>query len=117
MTMNADLVREADDLRPLLFSIAYRMLGSASDAEDVVQQAYIRYFAYVDRGNEVDSVKALLSTITTRLAIDHLKSARVQRESYIGSWLPEPLLTSTDPDAAEEAVMSDSLSTAFLVLL
>jgi RNA polymerase sigma-70 factor, ECF subfamily len=117
MTMKTEIVQEADDLRPLLFSIAYRMLGSASDAEDVVQLAYLRYFGYVDRGNVVESAKALLTTITTRLAIDHLTSARVKRESYIGPWLPEPLLTSSDPDAAEVTVMSDSLSTAFLVLL
>jgi RNA polymerase sigma-70 factor (ECF subfamily) len=117
MTVKTETVKEAHDLRPLLFSIAYRMLGSASDAEDVVQLTYLRYFGYVDRGNEVESAKALLTTITTRLAIDHLRSARVQRESYVGPWLPEPLLTSSDPDAAEVTAMADSLSTAFLVLL
>jgi RNA polymerase sigma-70 factor (TIGR02957 family) len=105
------------ELRPLLFSIAYRMLGSVTDAEDIVQAAYLRYFDYLARGNEADSPRSLLTTITTRLAIDHLRSARVQRETYIGPWLPEPLLTSPDPDAAELAVTSDSLSMAFLVLL
>ncbi|MEE6168437.1 MULTISPECIES: RNA polymerase sigma-70 factor [unclassified Mycolicibacterium] len=105
------------ELRPLLFSIAYRMLGSVTEAEDTVQAAYLRYFDYLDRGREADSPRSLLTTITTRLAIDHLRSARVQRETYIGPWLPEPLLTSTDPDVAELAATSDSLSMAFLVLL
>lgn len=105
------------ELRPLLFSIAYRMLGSVTDAEDIVQAAYLRYFDYLARGSEADSPRSLLTTITTRLAIDHLRSARVQRETYIGPWLPEPLLTSADPDVAELAATSDSLSMAFLVLL
>ncbi|WP_458319208.1 RNA polymerase sigma-70 factor [Mycolicibacterium brisbanense] len=105
------------ELRPLLFSIAYRMLGSVADAEDVVQAAYVRYFDYLARGSEADSPRSLLTTITTRLAIDHLRSARVQRETYIGPWLPEPLLTSADSDVAELAATSDSLSMAFLVLL
>lgn len=107
----------AVDLRPLLFSIAYRMLGSVADAEDVVQAAYLRYFDYLEQGNQAESTRALLTTITTRLAIDHLRSARVQRETYIGPWLPEPLLTSADSDPAEMAAASDSLSMAFLVLL
>ncbi|WP_018602235.1 RNA polymerase sigma-70 factor [Mycobacterium sp. 155] len=105
------------ELRPLLFSIAYRMLGSVTDAEDMVQAAYLRYFDYLDRGGDADSPRSLLTTITTRLAIDHLRSARVQRETYIGPWLPEPLLISADPDVAELAATSDSLSMAFLVLL
>jgi RNA polymerase sigma-70 factor (ECF subfamily) len=105
------------ELRPLLFSIAYRMLGSVTDAEDIVQAAYVRYLDYLSRGSEADSPRSLLITITTRLAIDHLRSARLQRETYIGPWLPEPLLTSPDPDAADLAVTSDSLSMAFLVLL
>lgn len=105
------------ELRPLLFSIAYRMLGSVTEAEDTVQAAYLRYFDYLDRGREADSPRSLLTTITTRLAIDHLRSARVRRETYIGPWLPEPLLTSADPDVAELAATSDSLSMAFLVLL
>jgi RNA polymerase sigma-70 factor (TIGR02957 family) len=106
-----------DDLRPLLFSIAYRMLGTVSDAEDVVQEAYLRL-----RQSEVDGVvvrsdKAYLTTITTRLAIDQLRSARVQREAYYGPWLPEPLLTSAEPDGAALAEQSDSLTLSFLVLL
>ena len=108
---------QADELRPLLFSIAYRMLGSAADAEDLVQAAYVRYLDYAAQDNDVESPRALLTTITTRLAIDHLKSARVQRETYVGPWLPEPLLTAAGPDAAEVVAMSDSLSMAFLVVL
>jgi RNA polymerase sigma-70 factor (ECF subfamily) len=110
-------VEDALELRPLLFSIAYRMLGSVADAEDIVQAAYLRYVEYGNQGHDADSPKALLTTITTRLAIDHLRSARVQRETYIGPWLPEPLLTSNEPDVAEAAATSDSLSMAFLVLL
>ncbi|WP_319447177.1 MULTISPECIES: RNA polymerase sigma-70 factor [unclassified Mycobacterium] len=110
-------LEDALELRPLLFSIAYRMLGSVADAEDIVQAAYLRYLDYGKRGHDAESPKALLTAITTRLAIDQLRSARVQRETYIGPWLPEPLLTSNEPDVAEAAVTSDSLSMAFLVLL
>ena len=111
------------EYRPLMFSIAYRMTGSVSDAEDIVQEAFLR--AGKDGGTdaEIESPKAYLATITTRLAIDHLRSARVRRESYVGTWLPEPLLSSApgtpgaEPDPAELAETSDSLSMAFLVLL
>ncbi|MGH3643881.1 MAG: RNA polymerase sigma factor SigJ [Mycobacterium sp.] len=108
---------DAAELRPLLFSIAYRMLSSVADAEDIVQGAYLRYLDYCEQGHPVDSPRGLLTAITTRLAIDHLRSARVQRETYIGPWLPEPLLTSDEPDVADAAVTADSLSMAFLVLL
>jgi RNA polymerase sigma-70 factor (ECF subfamily) len=108
---------DAAELRPLLFSIAYRMLSSVADAEDIVQAAYLRYLDYCEQGHSVDSPRGLLTAITTRLAIDHLRSARVQRETYIGPWLPEPLLTSDEPDVADAAVTADSLSMAFLVLL
>src|ERR1700678_4024172 len=101
------------EYRPLMFSIAYRMTGSVSDAEDIVQEAFLRLTKQV----VVDSPKADLATITTRLAIDHLRSARVRRESYVGTWLPEPLLAGGEPDPAELAETSDSLSMAFLVLL
>src|ERR1700678_4602769 len=101
------------EYRPLMFSIAYRMTGSVSDAEDIVQEAFLRLTKQV----VVDSPKADLATITTRLAIDHLRSARVRRESYVGAWLPEPLLAGREPDPAEHAELSDSLSMAFLVLL
>ena len=103
--------------RPLMFSIAYRMTGSVSDAEDIVQEAFLR----ATKAEQPDNQKAYLATITTRLAIDHLRSARVRRESYVGTWLPEPLLSNGDaddaPGPAELAETSDSLSMAFLVLL
>jgi RNA polymerase sigma-70 factor (TIGR02957 family) len=101
-----------EEFRPLLLSIAYRMLGSFGDAEDVVQEAYLR----LHREAQVDSPKAFLTTVTTRLAIDQLRSARRQRETYIGPWLPEPAVDEY-VDLAERAALSDSLSTAFLVVL
>jgi RNA polymerase sigma factor (sigma-70 family) len=114
--------------RPLMFSIAYRMTGSVSDAEDIVQEAFLRATRSATRTSDpIENQKAYLATITTRLAIDHLRSARVQRESYVGTWLPEPLLSDGDgdeallkddaPGPAELAETSDSLSMAFLVLL
>ncbi len=106
------------ELRPLLFSIAYRMLGSVSDAEDVVQDAYLRYHRALQDGTEIESPKAYLSAVTTRLAIDLLRSARVRRETYVGQWLPEPLLTDpAAPDPAQHSAESDSLSMAFLLVL
>jgi len=107
-----------EELRPLLFSIAYRMIGSVSEAEDIVQEAFLRIHRAEAEGTTVESPKAYLSTVTTRLSIDHLKSARVRREQYFGQWLPEPLLTDgSAPDAAAHAETADSLSMAFLVLL
>ena len=122
--------------RPLMFSIAYRMTGSVSDAEDIVQEAFLRAAKAAQAANAaqaaMESPKAYLATITTRLAIDHLRSARVRRESYVGTWLPEPLLADelptgklpvgklladNSPGPAEQAEMADSLSMAFLVLL
>jgi RNA polymerase sigma-70 factor (ECF subfamily) len=105
------------ELRPLLFSIAYQMVGSASEAEDLVQEAYLRFHRAVAGGAEVASPKAYLSAVTTRLAIDHLRSARARREQYVGAWLPEPLVTGEDADPARHAETADSLSLAFLVLL
>ena len=105
------------ELRPLLFSIAYRMLGSASDAEDIVQEAFLRFHRETAAGTEVESPKSYLSAVTTRLCIDHLRSARVRRESYVGTWLPEPLLTEETSDAERHAETADSLSMGFLVLL
>ena len=105
------------ELRPLLFSIAYRMVGSASEAEDLVQEAFLRLRRAVAGGVEVASPKAYLSAVTTRLAIVHLRSARVRRERYVGAWLPEPLVTGQEPDPAGHAEAADSLSLAFLVLL
>lgn len=101
-----------DTYRPLLFSIAYRMLGTVMDAEDILQEAFIRCQQTGDL--MVESPKAYLSTIVTRLCIDQLRSAQSKRESYIGPWLPEPLLTTTPDDLT---VMAESLSIAFLVLL
>jgi RNA polymerase sigma-70 factor (ECF subfamily) len=104
------------ELRPLLFSIAYRMIGSVSEAEDIVQEAFLRY--HRARPGDVENPKAYMSAVTTRLAIDHLRSARARREEYVGPWLPEPLLTDESaPDPAEQAELADSLSLAFLVLL
>jgi RNA polymerase sigma-70 factor (ECF subfamily) len=106
------------DLRPLLFSIAYRMLGSVSEAEDVVQEAFVRYQRALADGTAVESPKAYLSAVVTRLAIDQLKSARARRESYVGEWLPEPLVTDEGAgDPAGLAEQADTLSMSFLVLL
>jgi RNA polymerase sigma-70 factor (ECF subfamily) len=107
---------ELAELRPLLFSIAYRMLGSVTEAEDVVQEAFLRYQRAVGDGTEVESLKAYLSAVVTRLAIDELRSARNRRETYVGEWLPEPVLTDGD-DPARVAEEADSLSMAFLLLL
>lgn len=103
------------EYRPLLFSIAYRMLGSVMDAEDAVQETYLRWQQASKA--EIESLKAYLSTIITRLCIDQLRSARVQREQYIGPWLPEPLITEDSSDMEDHAVLADSLSMAFLVML
>jgi RNA polymerase sigma-70 factor (ECF subfamily) len=106
------------NLRSLIFSIAYRMLGSAVEAEDIVQDAFLRYHRAVADGTVVESPKAFLSAVTTRLSIDHLRSAKVRRESYVGVWLPEPLLTDRhSPDPAGLAEAADSLSMAFLLVL
>jgi RNA polymerase sigma-70 factor (ECF subfamily) len=112
-----------ESLRPLLFSIAYRMLGSVAEAEDMVQEAFLRYHRAVADHGEPDSPKAYLSAVVTRLCIDELRSARARRESYVGEWLPEPLLTGPGSlgqpvvDPADEAEQADSLSMAFLLLL
>jgi RNA polymerase sigma-70 factor (ECF subfamily) len=106
-----------EDLRPLLFSIAYRMVGSVGDAEDLVQEAFLRLHREEQEGTEIASAKAFLTTVITRLSIDHLRSARVRREQYVGEWLPEPLLVDPGPGPADHAEMSDTLSLAFLVLL
>lgn len=101
--------------RPLLFSIAYRMLGSVMDAEDMVQEAYLRW--QNAEADAVQSPKSYLTTVITRLCIDHLRSARVKREEYIGPWLPEPLVGQGPPEGEDAAMLSESLSMAFLVLL
>jgi RNA polymerase sigma-70 factor, ECF subfamily len=104
------------ELRPLLFSIAYRMTGSVADSEDIVQEALLRRHRVSDE-TDIDSERAYLATTTTRLAIDHLRSARVRREAYVGPWMPEPIIEAAEPDPAEHAETADSLSIAFLVVL
>src|SRR6266540_3678515 len=106
-----------EDLRPLLFSIAYRIVSSVSEAEDIVQEALLRFHRAQTEGADIDSPQAWLSTVTTRLAINQVRSARARRETYVGTWLPEPLLTVPASDASMHAETADSLSMAFLVLL
>ena len=106
-----------EDLRPLAFSIAYRMVGSVAEAEDLVQEALLRVIRAEEQGQTIESPEAFVSAVVTRLSIDHLRSARVRRESYVGPWLPEPLLTDPEPGPDQRAETSDSLSQAFLVLL
>jgi len=106
-----------EELRPAAFAISYRMLGSVAEAEDVVQEALLRLHTALERGERIESPRAYVATVATRLAIDVLRSARVRRESYVGEWLPEPLVSDSSDDPARHAEMTDSLSLAFLVLL
>ncbi len=115
--MGAPLLNDENDLRPLMFSIAYRMTGSVAEAEDLVQEALFRMGRAQQGGVIVESPKAYLTTTTTRLAINHLRSARVRRESYVGTWLPEPVVTDLHDNPEQMAELSDSLSMAFLLLL
>ena len=108
---------ELEQLRPTSFAIAYRMLGSVSEAEDVVQEALLRVHQAIEAGEQIASPRAYVATVTTRLAINELRSARARREQYVGEWLPEPLLTTGVDDPAQHAEMADSLSLAMLVLL
>jgi RNA polymerase sigma-70 factor (ECF subfamily) len=105
---------EFDDLRPLLFSIAYRILGSVGEAEDAVQETWLRY---VNSSTQPRDLKAFLSATVTRISIDVLRSARVRREQYIGPWIPEPLLTDPYQDPEQSAEIADSVSMAALLLL
>jgi RNA polymerase sigma-70 factor, ECF subfamily len=104
-----------DQYRSLLFSIAYRMLGSVADAEDMLQETFIRWQQAAN--NNIDSPRAFLVTIVSRLCINHLQSARVQREEYVGQWLPEPIVTDPGSDPLAIIKVDESLSMAFLVLL
>jgi RNA polymerase sigma-70 factor (ECF subfamily) len=111
---------ELTELRPLVFSIAYRMLGSVAEAEDIAQETLLRAHRELRDGTEIVSPKAYITAIATRLSIDHLRSARVRREAYVGPWLPEPLLTGgADPsvDVVADAELADDLSLAFLMVL
>ncbi len=112
-----DRERLLDELRPVAFAIAYRMLGSVSEAEDIVQEALLRVHQALDRGERIASPRAFVATVTTRLAINELRSARARRERYVGEWLPEPIITDSTDDPAQKAQMADSLSVAMLVLL
>ncbi|GAA0451656.1 RNA polymerase sigma-70 factor [Streptomyces olivaceiscleroticus] len=107
-------VEEFEELRPLLFSIAYRILGSVSEAEDAVQETWLRFDG---SAAQVASAKAFLSATVTRISIDVLRSARVRREEYVGPWLPEPLLSDPYEDPARSAELADSVSMAALLLL
>ena len=109
--------QELDELRRSAFAIAYRMLGSVSEAEDVAQEGLLRLHRAREGGERIESPRAYLSTVVSRLSLDHLRSARVRREAYVGDWLPEPLVASADDDPARKAETADSLSLAFLVLL
>jgi RNA polymerase sigma-70 factor (ECF subfamily) len=107
-------IQEFEQLRPLLFSIAYRILGSVGEAEDAVQETWLRYDTST---TQPVSAKAFLSATVTRIAIDVLRSARVRREQYVGPWLPEPLLDDPYQDPARAAELADSVSMAALLLL
>ncbi|MES9509407.1 MULTISPECIES: RNA polymerase sigma-70 factor [unclassified Streptomyces] len=107
-------VEDFEELRPLLFSIAYRILGSVSEAEDAVQETWLRFDASATRPT---SAKAFLSTAVTRISIDVLRSARVRREEYVGPWFPEPLLSDPYQDPARSAELADSVSMAALLLM
>ena len=106
-----------DELRPVAFAIAYRMLGSVSEAEDVVQEALLRIHQALQAGERIASPHAFVATVTTRLAINELRSARARRERYVGEWLPEPIVTDSQDDPARHAETADSLSLAMLVML
>src|SRR5512145_1282520 len=111
-------IEQFQQYRPLLFSIAYRMLGSVAEAEDVLQEAYLRVQAHATE--TIEKPKYYLTTIVTRLCLNQLSAARIQREQYLGPWLPEPILTEDKPELVnpvEQAVSHDSISIAFLVLL
>ncbi|MEP6986963.1 MAG: RNA polymerase sigma-70 factor [Chloroflexota bacterium] len=115
--MTANPTEQFESYRPLMISIAYRMLGSMTEAEDIVQEAYLRYRTQLPQ--QINSHKAFLSTVVTRLCLNRLQSAQAQRETYIGPWLPEPVLTDDNEQfaPAKQAELHDSISIAFLTLL
>jgi RNA polymerase sigma-70 factor (TIGR02957 family) len=106
-----------DEVRPVSFAIAYRMLGSVAEAEDLVQEALLRVDQALQAGEQIASPRAFVATVTTRLAINEMRSARARREQYVGEWLPEPIITDGEDDPARHAETTDSLSLAMLVLL
>jgi RNA polymerase sigma-70 factor (TIGR02957 family) len=105
------------ELRPVSFAIAYQMLGSVAEAEDVVQEALLQVHQALQAGQQIASPRALMATVTTRRAIDQLRSARARREQYVGQWLPEPIITDGRDDPARHAETADLLSLALLALL
>ena len=113
--MTADALALFTEQKPRLFGIAYRMLGSVADAEDMVQETFLRW-RKVDH-TTIKSPEAWLTTAATRLCLNHLRLARVRREEYVGPWLPEPIVTAAADDPRENAEQADSLSMAFLVIL
>ncbi len=115
--MTAREAEQFESYRPLMISIAYRMLGTMTEAEDIVQEAYLRYRTQLPE--QINSHKAFLSTVVTRLCLNRLQSAQAQRETYIGPWLPEPVLTDENEQfaPAKQAELHDSISIAFLTLL
>lgn len=122
--MTATTDDSLDRLRGYAFAVAYRMLGSVTDAEDIVQEGMLRMHQAEESGEQIRSRRAYLSTVVTRLAIDELRSARTRREEYVGEWLPEPVVGGTkvaaavaEPGPADQAELADSLSVAMMVLL
>src|SRR5260221_7851011 len=111
----SDPLATFNEYRSLLFSIAYRMLGSVADAEDMLQESFIRWQQSAEE--DIRSPRAFLVTIMSRLCINHLQSARVQREEYVGQWLPEPIVTDLGSDPTTAMWAGESISMAFLVLL
>src|SRR5262249_8119618 len=108
---------EAAQCRPLAFAIAYRMLGSVAEAEDIVQESLLRLHQARLDGVQVETPKAYVAAVATRLAIDYLRSARVRRETYTGPWLPEPVVDEREPAVAQHLEMTDTLSMAFLLII
>jgi RNA polymerase sigma-70 factor (TIGR02957 family) len=112
-----DRERLLDELRPVAFAIAYRMLGGVAEAEDIVQETLLRLHRALEDGQRIQAPRAFVATVATRLSINELHSARARREHYVGDWLPEPIITDGSDDPAQHAEIADSLSLAMLVLL
>jgi len=112
-----ELERLPGELRPVAFGIAYRVLGSVSEAEDIVQEALLRVHQALEGGEQIASPRAFVATVTTRLAINEARSVRARRECYVGEWLPEPIVTDGPDNPAHRVETADSLSLAMLVLL